>query len=187
MVKYEIRYSKLEVVLPQHIAGEVCEDVASNIINDQFIDSNEDEIPTFLHLDESLAAHEMEDSIKGELGCVNFIASLARVDGCVLLSSGLNVRGFGVEIMCRSDPPAVFAAGDERATKAKQRPLDFTHFGTRHRSMMRYCYSHPGSIGFVISQDGDVRAITRLGGRLVLWENVRLQHIQIVKPRFARY
>ena len=41
--------------------------------------------------------------------------------------------------------------------------------------MMRYCYSNPGSIGFVISQDGDVRAITRLGSRLVLWENIDVQ------------
>jgi len=122
-------------------------------------------------------------SLRLDCGCVNFIASLARVDGCVLMSSGLNVRGFGVEITCRNDPPEVSAAGDERATKAKLRRSDFSHFGTRHRSMMRYCYLNPESIGFVISQDGDVRAITRIRKRLVLWENVRLQDIQIAKHR----
>ena len=41
--------------------------------------------------------------------------------------------------------------------------------------MMRYCAKFPNSVGFVISQDGDVRAITKVGERLVLWDNVRLQ------------
>lgn len=86
-----------------------------------------------------------------------------------------------MEITCRKDPPNVFAAGDERASKSKLRKFDFTQLGTRHRSMMRYCYSNPGSLGFVISQDGDVRAITRLGSKLVLWENIRLQDIIIAE------
>jgi len=172
-------------VLPHHVAAELREEIASEIINEQFLEAQKNEIPTALHLDQTIAAFDKEDSTKGELGCVNFIASLARVDGCVLLSSGLKVCGFGVEITCRKDPPEVFTASDERATKAKLRRLDFSHFGTRHRSMMRYCYSNPGSIGFVVSQDGDVRAITRIGKKLVLWENVRLQDIQIVKHRMV--
>lgn len=182
-VKYEINYPKLETVIPKHVAGEIREQTSWEIIDEQFLDAQKDEIPTDLHLAETNAANDKEDSIKGELGCVNFIASLARVDGCVLLSSGLNVQGFGVEIICRKDPPAVFTAGDERASKAKLHRLDFAHLGTRHRSMMRYCYSNPGSVGFVISQDGDVRAIMRIGKKLVLWENVRLQDIEILKSR----
>jgi hypothetical protein len=40
---------------------------------------------------------------------------------------------------------------------------------------MRYCDKVPGSIGFVISQDGDVRAITKVDERLVVFDNLRLQ------------
>jgi len=39
---------------------------------------------------------------------------------------------------------------------------------------MRYCFAHPGSLGFVISQDGDIRAITRVGKNLVMWENLKV-------------
>jgi hypothetical protein len=105
------------------------------------------------------------------------------MEDCILLSCGLNVRGFGAEITCKNDPPAIFTAGDERASKAKLRSTNFSRFGTRHRSMMRYCYANLGSIGFVISQDGDVRAIMRVGKLLVIWENIRLQDVEVVKHR----
>jgi hypothetical protein len=182
-IKYEITYPKLDTVLPEHVAGETREEISREIIDEQFSDALKDEMPIDLYLAEATSANDKEDAIKAELGCVNFIASLTRVDGCVLLSSGLNVRGFGVEITCRKNPPIVFTAGDERASNTKLRQLDFSHFGTRHRSMMRYCYSNLGSVGFVISQDGDVRAIMRIGKKLVLWENVRLQDVEIVKYR----
>jgi hypothetical protein len=42
--------------------------------------------------------------------------------------------------------------------------------------MMRYCYKHPGSVGFVVSQDGDVRALTRVGEAVIMWDNIRLQY-----------
>lgn len=42
--------------------------------------------------------------------------------------------------------------------------------------MMRYCSSHPGALGFVVSQDGFVRAITRVGSKVVMWENIRVRN-----------
>jgi hypothetical protein len=41
--------------------------------------------------------------------------------------------------------------------------------------MMRYCYDKPGSLGLVVSQDGDIRAMTRIEDMLVLWENIDVQ------------
>jgi hypothetical protein len=180
-VKYKIIYQKLETILRGHVGDEIRADITENVIYEKFINRQREQMPLDLHLAETVAIGDKEDSIKGELGCVNFIASLARVDGCVLLSSGLNVLGFGVEITCRKDPSDVFTAGDELASKSKLRHTNFSDFGTRHRSMMRYCHSHPGSVGFVISQDGDVRATTRIGKKLVLWENVQLQDVEVVK------
>ena len=43
---------------------------------------------------------------------------------------------------------------------------------------MRYCSHNPGSVGFVISQDGAVRAMTQVCGRVVMWENLRLRRLQ---------
>ena len=41
--------------------------------------------------------------------------------------------------------------------------------------MMRYVAAVQPSVGFVVSQDGDVRAITKLEDKVVIWEDIRLQ------------
>jgi hypothetical protein len=133
-----------------------------------------------MYLAEFSAAGDEEDAIKAEVGCINTIASFARVDGLVLMAAGFTVRGFGVEITVKEEPPDIFAAGDVNGSPTKRRKLDFSHFGTRHRSMMRYCYANPGSVGFVVSQDGDIRAIARIGNDLLIWENIRLQDVSMV-------
>src|SRR5664279_628415 len=80
------------------------------------------------------------------------------------------------------DPEKVVKAENTAATKTTALSPD--HFGMRHRSMMRYCGMNAKSIGFVVSQDGDVRAIMKLGKRVVLWDNVRLQ--RIIMPRSSK-
>jgi len=41
--------------------------------------------------------------------------------------------------------------------------------------MFSYCWNNLGSLGFVISQDGDIRAITRVNDKLIMWENIKVQ------------
>ena len=43
--------------------------------------------------------------------------------------------------------------------------------------MLRYCATNPKSIGFVVSQDGDVLAVTESHNRVLLWDNVRIQSL----------
>ena len=94
------------------------------------------------------------DEIRNELlGVVWFISLLTRVDGLVLLTPTLEVQGFGVEITEGEEPTEIYAAGDARGTESLLRRIDYQQYGTRHRSMMRYCAKYPGSVGFVISQD----------------------------------
>jgi len=54
--------------------------------------------------------------------------------------------------------------------------------------MMRYCFAHPGTLGFVISRDGEIRAMTRVQGRLVMWENLAVLSVSnpIFKKRRSR-
>ena len=49
--------------------------------------------------------------------------------------------------------------------------------------MLRYCDEHEGALGFVISQDGDIRATMKYRGRLVLWENINVQLAYRVENR----
>ena len=153
---------------------------------DSFLQALDAHGPADLHFHQSCALRDIDDAVKGELGGVAFVSALSRIDGLVLLSEGLTVRGFGVEITCREEPPTVYVAGDEKASTAKRRPLDYSHYGTRHRSMTRYCHAHDGALGFVISQDGDVRAMTRVDGTLIVWENIKLQEVEVVRNKEKR-
>jgi len=143
-------------------------------------------MPVGLHLDEVVAGYDLEE-IRNELGSVIwFISLLSRVDGLVLLNPQLEVQGFGVEITVPEEPSAIYSAGDAWGTESLLRRIDYQQYGTRHRSMMRYCSKYPGSVGFVVSQDGDVRVMTIVGGRLLVWENIQLQLPKFVSRKRLR-
>lgn len=134
-----------------------------------------DDLPLDLYFDETIFNGDLENSRSELDGTLWFISLLSRVDGLVLMGPTLDVKGFGVEITVREEPKLIYAASNRSATKGGLRKVDYNHYGTRHRSMMRYCATVPGSIGFVVSQDGDVRIMTNVGRRLVVWENIKLQ------------
>lgn len=100
------------------------------------------------------------------------------------LDSRLRLKAFGVEITVREEPNKVVMAQNSQATQVK--PLKLTHYGTRHRSMVRYCATHPDSVGFIVSQDGDVRAITHVDDRVVFWDNIRIQSVRNARTVAAR-
>ncbi len=134
-----------------------------------------DTLPCDMHF-ESLQSQKDLDRQKRELlGCVRFIASLSRVDGFVLLDRRLVVHGFGVETRSNSKLADVDVAGDAKASPRLFRKVPLSQFGTRHRAMLRYCDANEGALGFVISQDGDIRATMKHRGRLILWENINVQ------------
>lgn len=103
------------------------------------------------------------------------ISLLTRIDGLVLLSPQLDVLGFGCEIKVSEEPNIIKKALTSKAEPSSRVDISYQHYGTRHRSMMRYCNKFPGSIGLVVSQDGDVRAMTKIDSDVCIWENVRLQ------------
>ncbi len=122
------------------------------------------------------------DSMAALAGAVGLVASLSCVDGLVLMSRGFRVLGFGAVIVATSKVDTVFVANDEMG-KTNMTQAHADAYGTRHRSMFNYCASHSGSVGFVVSQDGDIRAITKVGVKLVMWENIRL-HAGTAEPNF---
>lgn len=131
-------------------------------------------VPVELYLDQAIFADEADDFRDEITGCVRFVSSLSCVDGLVLMTPDLSVMGFGVEIRSGKDVGVVYLSPHARALSSTMRAIDPNHYGTRHRSMMRYCMAHPKSVGFVISQDGEIRAMTRVGPRLVMWENLQV-------------
>ena len=138
-------------------------------------------VQSYLHRDRARTAEQVAaflaevDRRKSEVaGAIRFIAALSCADGVVWLDRGLGVRGFGVDIRVDHPLDDVFLAGDVRASASRLRRVDLGHFGKRHRAILRYCSRNPGSLGLVVSRDGEVDAVTQLDGRVVLWENVDL-------------
>jgi hypothetical protein len=80
--------------------------------------------------------------------------------------------GFGVEIVEEPEVSMIYIAEDEQAQRVREAQAN--EFGTRHRSIFRYCSAHEDSLGFIVSQDGLIRAIRRIGERVIMWENVKV-------------
>ena len=97
-----------------------------------------------------------------------FIASLTAVDGAVVLTDTLRIIGFGAEITGSfSGGDTVHVAHTSEATETKE--VRFAEYGTRHRSAFRFVASMEPSVGFIMSQDGGVKAVRQVGSRLVMW------------------
>lgn len=177
--KYKIYYTRLQVALQKYAEKRMIEASVDDEILRRYLEPMADAIPVQHYLDKLIYGLELQESRDEIAGCIRFVASLSRVDGVVAIDNNLVVRGFGVEIAAGEAPAEVYIAGDAQGSEERLRPVDFNHFGTRHRSIMRYCYQHEGTIGFGISQDGDIRAMICLGRRLVLWENIKVRRLAI--------
>ena len=90
------------------------------------------------------------------------------------------------QITCSDVPKRLYSAHDAIPSTSLLRELDYERYGTRHRSMMRYCNAVSGSLGFVISQDGAVRAITSVDDRLVMWDSIKLTYKEFASPAGKR-
>jgi hypothetical protein len=169
--KYSVDYRRVELSLVSRCAKWAVHSEYDERLSD-LIDEDTADLPVGAYLDTAVSADEESDAIDSLNGALWFVSLLSRVDGLVLVAPNLRVTGFGVEITVDQPPALVLQALDANAENT--RPLDYNHFGTRHRSMMRYCFRRRGAVGFVVSQDGDVRAMTRAGDALLFWENIQL-------------
>lgn len=184
-IKYKMTYERLKNALVNR-AVKLIESTYATVQIYEYVEKEEDNIPIDLYLNENVSEEEL-NSINSEIdGALWFISLLSRVDGLVLMSKNLVVLGFGVEINSSTPPDIVYSCSTQIPDNSSLKEVDYNHFGTRHRSMMRHCWTYPGSVGFVVSQDGDVKAITKCDNKLVFWDNIKLQAYTFVKPRLLR-
>jgi len=177
--KYVVSYDRLPRALIRRGTHEILASAAVRTIRSDYLGHDQEsrggKIPSDLYLDETINGVCVREAANAVDGAIWFVSLLSRVDGLVLLDPTLRVTAFGVEITIADDPGEVYMAADAEGTPEKLIPLDYRHFGTRHRSMIRYCATFPDSLGFVISQDGDVRAVTSVDGRVIVWDNIALR------------
>jgi hypothetical protein len=97
------------------------------------------------------------------------IASLAAVDGAVVLDKRLAILGFGGEVS--GDLPAPLRVW--RATDLEGRLREIAALedvGTRHRAAYRFVRRNPRGLAIVISQDGGVAFVANRDDEVVFWE-----------------
>jgi hypothetical protein len=172
-LKYRVDYDRLpDALVHRTLAGIRLEDARHDIYSHALPDGSPVSAATFTEY--AQAENNWREGLAELAGCVRFVASLSKIDGLILMRPDLSLLGFGVEILGADDLDMVNVAEDEPATHLRE--IKANHFGTRHRSMMRYCNKHPGALGFVVSQDAFIRAITRVTNKLVMWENIRVRN-----------
>ena len=131
-------------------------------------------VPAELVIEASLAETDAEDRQREMTGAVKLVASLAAVDGLVLMTPALSVAGFGVKIGSTPNVTIVYDGAGFAHLGPRARKIDPSKFGTRHGSMLRYCAQDRKALGIVVSQDGYVRLIMSVKNSLVFWDNLKL-------------
>jgi hypothetical protein len=180
-IKYKFSYDRLFNAIINNSLFTISNYVKMQIIHNEYIEASQKNIPINLYLDESIS------EIKG---AIRFISSLSCIDGLIVLTPVLKVRGFGAIIELKEIPDLVYTSNTSKINEEKLMPIESNHFGTRHRSMFSYCWNNTNTLGFVISQDGDIRAITRVNDKLIMWENIKvlkyLRSSKLVRPVLIR-
>jgi hypothetical protein len=97
------------------------------------------------------------------------IASLAAIDGAVVLDKHFAILGFGGEVAGELPAPLrIWRALDVEGHQRELAALD--DVGTRHRAAYRFVRRHPRGLAVVISSDGGVSFVANRDDEVVFWE-----------------
>ena len=182
-VKYPLDYSRLPKALINLGVSRLRARRAHFEILSEYIKKRRGDVPRNWYFEQTISESREEDLQDEVTGCVRFISSLSCVDGLILAGSDLSVRGFGVEIQLKKEVKSLYLASSPTPKPKSLTRIQSNYYGTRHRSMMRYCMDHPDSVGFVVSQDGEIRAIAKVGRRIMMWENLQVHSLHEEVPR----
>ena len=173
-IKYKIHYERLTLAMIAHAKASVDNYVLENKIAGN-LENGKRSVSKDLYLSESGSFYLKKGTADEISGAISFIASQTCVDGVVLFDKSLVANGFGAVLRAKRMPKKIYISGTATATPKSLSIADPKHYGTRHRSMIAYCWNHPSALGLVISQDGEIRAFSKIDDKLIMWENIKIQ------------
>jgi hypothetical protein len=99
---------------------------------------------------------------------IDDLAHLSAVDGAILIGPKLAVYGGGYLIPSEKTEalPETVEASDASAKTTRR--YEGSH-GARHKAAFSFAHLYSGGVAFVISEDGPIRCILKVDGRLVVW------------------
>ena len=141
------------------------------ILHDQYF--------TALHLKQS-GQHNAEnvtglqdqrvDVENGLRDALETLTCFTAVDGAVIINRKFELLGFGAVVQIgKRTKYDVFRCENRRGSK--KRKINVENYGTRHRSAFEFCFRNTPSVAIVVSQDGGVKTVTRIGKHIYFWEN----------------
>ena len=95
------------------------------------------------------------------------LAQLTRVDGALIISSRLQAISFGSVLAAPLWEGITMHGIDERDCSLQ--PVNLVAYGTRHSSAVNFVGWNPGTIAFVVSQDGPITGLACKDERTVYW------------------
>ncbi|MGN7612659.1 putative sensor domain DACNV-containing protein [Magnetococcales bacterium HHB-1] len=98
---------------------------------------------------------------------VELLAQLTRVDGALIVTDRLRPLSFGSVLVARPWQEDAIFGSEDRAYPPEQ--VDLGKYGTRHNSAVNFVGKCPGSVAFVLSQDGPISALTRKDEETIYW------------------
>jgi hypothetical protein len=96
------------------------------------------------------------------------IAQLSVIDGALIMNGRLEVISFGSLLTAPLCELECYVGRDWQGTPSHE-PFRLAQFGSRHQSAANFAAAVPGAVVFIASQDGPVRAMTRVEGRVEVW------------------
>ncbi|RZM19274.1 MAG: hypothetical protein EOO88_38470 [Pedobacter sp.] len=173
-IKYRIQYERLTLAMVSYSKAVIDNSVSASAVKMNF-GMGKKTLGKNTYLREVASTHLKEGTADEISGAISFIAAQSCVDGVVLFNRSMVANGFGAVLKSKKMPSKIYVSSTATATPKSLNIHDPRHYGTRHRSMIAYCWNHPESLGFVISQDGEIRAFCKIDDKLIMWENIKTQ------------
>ena len=109
---------------------------------------------------------ELHRSSRRLIQDIGQVSLLAAADGAVLLDGHLRIQGFGVRFPVLLPPGATVWD----ALTGCEHLCD--QWGLRHQSVFSVCHKCDQAIGLIVSQDGEVKAVSADDGQLMFWDGI---------------
>lgn len=97
---------------------------------------------------------------------INQVSLLTAIDGAVLLDGYLQIDGFGVRF------PVQLPTGATVLDALTGVEYACDEWGLRHQSIFSLCQQCEDVVGLIVSQDGEVKAVKNVAGKLQLWGGI---------------
>jgi len=116
--------------------------------------------------------YEISEALANIEEAIGAYASLAMVDGALVLTTSLGLVGFGARIKA-DPPPAAYRALNTHGSEVEK--IELRRFGTRHNAAGAFATQCPGSLVYVCSEDGLASVFMHRMDKLILWRPVDLE------------